>query len=67
MENPWPSSPTRLATGTRQLSKLTSAVGCDFQPSFFSLAPNDRPGVPFSTTTVEMPFGPGPPVRTMQT
>ena len=48
-------------------SKFTMAVGCDFQPSFFSGAPNDRPGVPFSTTMQEMPFGPRSPVRTMQT
>ncbi len=67
MEKPCPSRPMRLATGTRQLSKITMAFGCDFQPSFFSLAPNDRPGVPFSTTRQEIPLGPVPPVRTMQT
>ena len=55
---PWPSAPSRLATGTRQFSNITMAVGCDFQPSFFSCAPNDRPGVPFSTTKQEMPRGP---------
>ncbi len=64
---PSPSAPIRLATGTRQSSKFTIAVGCDFQPSFFSGAPNVSPGVPFSTTMQEMPFGPGPLVRTMQT
>ena len=64
---PSPSLPIRFSTGTRQFSKFTIAVGCDFQPSFFSCAPNDRPGVPFSTTMQEMPFGPAPPVRTMQT
>ena len=64
---PSPSAPIRFAAGTRQFSNITIAVGCDFQPSFFSCAPNDSPGVPFSTTMQEMPFGPAPPVRTMQT
>ncbi|MNE36905.1 hypothetical protein D3C80_1307390 [compost metagenome] len=64
---PAPSSPTRLPTGTRQSSKLTTAVGWAFQPIFFSLAPNDRPGVPASTTMVETPLAPSPPVRTMTT
>jgi hypothetical protein len=35
------------------------AVGCAFQPSFFSCAPKERPGVSFSTTRQEMPFGAG--------
>jgi len=65
--NPSPSLPTRFSAGTRQLSNVTIAVGCDFQPSFFSWAPNDRPGVPFSTAMQEMPLGPAPPVRIMQT
>ena len=65
--NPSPSAPIRLATGTRQSSKFTWAVGWAFQPIFFSCAPNERPGVPASTTSAEMPFGPGPPVRTMTT
>ena len=65
--NPSPSAPTRLATGTRQSSKITCAVGLAFQPSFFSGAPNDRPGVPFSTTRQLMPFAPLSAVRTMQT
>ena len=43
---PSPSAPMRLATGTRQFSKITCAVGWLFQPSFFSCLPNDRPGVP---------------------
>ena len=64
---PWPSAPTRLATGTRQFSKFTMAVGWLFQPSFFSGAPNDRPGVPFSTTMQEMPRGPASPVRAITT
>ena len=33
MEKPWPSAPTRLATGTRQSSKLTIRVGCEFHPT----------------------------------
>jgi len=64
---PSPSAPTRLATGTRASSKITIAVGWVFQPSFFSCWPKDRPGVPFSTISVEMPLGPSAPVRTMQT
>ena len=60
---PWPSAPMRLATGTRQFSKITIAVGWVFQPSFFSCLPNDRPGVPFSTTRQEMPPAPSSPVR----
>ena len=64
---PCPSAPIRFAAGTRQFSKITMAVGCVFQPSFFSGAPNDRPGVPFSTTMHEMPRGPRSPVRTITT
>ena len=55
MRKPSPSAPMRFATGTRQFSNITMAVGCDFQPSFFSCAPNESPGVPFSTTMQEMP------------
>ena len=62
---PSPSAPSRFATGTRQSSKITIAVGCEFQPSFFSGLPNDNPAAPFSTTRHEMPPGPSPPVRTM--
>ena len=36
---PWPSRPIKFAAGTRQFSNITMAVGCDFQPSFFSCAP----------------------------
>jgi hypothetical protein len=57
----------RFSTGTRQSSNSTMAVGCDFHPSFFSCAPNERPDVPFSTTMQEMPRGPSPPVRAMTT
>src|SRR5882757_9789100 len=72
IENPLPSAPSRLATGTRQSSKITIAVGWVFQPSFRSFLPNDRPGVPFSMTMQEMPpalvlLGPGSPVRTIAT
>jgi hypothetical protein len=44
-----------LATGTRTSSKITCAVGLAFQPSFFSGAPKETPGVSFSTTRQEMP------------
>ena len=57
----------RFETGTRQFSKLTMAVGWLFQPSFFSGAPKERPGVPFSTTMQEMPRGPASPVRAITT
>ena len=67
MRKPSPSAPMRLATGTRQSSKITSAVGWLFQPILRSFLPKERPGVPFSTTRQEMPFGPSSPVRTMQT
>ena len=46
-------------------SKITARVGWAFQPIFFSLAPNDRPGVAFGTSRAETPPGPSPPVRTM--
>lgn len=64
---PSPSAPTRFSTGTLTLSKITCAVGDAFQPSFFSGAPNESPGMSFSTTRQEMPLGPSPPVRTMTT
>src|SRR3546814_12491943 len=64
---PSPSAPTRFSAGTRQSSKVTCAVGEAFQPSFFSGAPNDRPGVSFSTTRQLMPFDFSSLVRTMQT
>ena len=55
---PWPSAPIKFSTGTRQSSKVMIRVGCEFQPTFFSFLPNDRPGVPFSTRMHEMPLGP---------
>jgi hypothetical protein len=64
---PSPSAPSRLATGTAQASRLTTQVGWECQPSFFSRLPKDRPGVPFSTTTELMPAGPSPPVRHITT
>ena len=64
---PWPSAPMRFSAGTRQSSKITIAVGWLCQPSFFSWAPKPSPAVSRSTAMQEMPPGPGPPVRTMQT
>ena len=46
--------------GTRQSSKITIAVGCECQPSFFSCLPKLRPGVPRSTRRQLMPPGAGP-------
>ncbi|CQA10046.1 Uncharacterised protein [Mycobacteroides abscessus] len=67
MVNPMPSSPMRLATGTRASSKTTCAVGCACQPILRSGGPKDSPGVPLGTTMVDMPRGPGPPVRAITT
>ena len=53
----------RLAAGTLQVSRITCRVGCAFQPIFFSLAPNDRPGVSFITAKAEMPLAPSSLVR----
>ena len=39
IRKPSPSFPTRFTTGTLQSSNTTIAVGCEFQPSFFSCAP----------------------------
>ncbi len=65
MRKPSPSRPIRFDTGTRQSSNWTMAVGWEFQPSFLSCPPNERPGAPFSTSTAEMPRGPSAPVRHM--
>ncbi len=62
---PSPSWPIRFEAGTRQSSNWTMAVGWEFQPSFRSWAPNERPGVPFSTRTAEIPLAPSAPVRHM--
>lgn len=63
--NPASTGPRTWLAGTRTPSKNTAAVGCEFHPIFFSCAPNERPGAPFSTMRHEMPAGPGPPVRAM--
>jgi hypothetical protein len=57
----------RFADGTRTSSKLTWAVGCECQPSFFSWAPKLTPFMSFSITRQEMPLGPSSPVRTIVT
>ena len=62
---PSPSVPRRLSAGVSQASSWTWAVGCAFQPIFFSWAPKERPGEGASTRKAEMPFGPSPPVRAM--
>ena len=54
---PMPSSPSRLATGTRTFSNMTARVGWAFQPILRSLAPNEMPGVSPGTIKVEMPAG----------
>ena len=56
-------TPTQRAATTI----VICAVGCERQPIFSSFLPNERPLVPFSIITQEMPFGPSTPVRTMHT
>ena len=41
---PMPSGPSRLATGTRQSSKITWRVGWAFQPIFFSFGAEGEAG-----------------------
>jgi hypothetical protein len=53
-----------VATGTRQPSKVSSAVSEAHQPIFWSFLLTEKPGVPRSITSMEMPPWPGPPVRT---
>ncbi len=60
---PLPSSPRRLAIGTRTLSKITWRVGWAFHPIFFSFGPNDRPGASPGTTMAVMPRFPVSAVR----
>ena len=55
---PSPSSPSRLATGTRTSSNITARVGCAFQPILRSLAPNEMPAVSPGTMNAEMPDAP---------
>ena len=50
--------------GTRHDAKPSSAVSEQCQPIFGSARSTVNPGVPFSTTSSEMPPAPGPPVRT---
>ncbi len=61
------SSPSRLAAGTRQPSKESSAVSEAHQPILSSFLLTVKPGVPRSITSSEMPPWPGPPVRTAVT
>ncbi len=42
--------PSALASGTRQPSRISSAVSLARSPIFFSILPTLKPGVPFSTT-----------------
>ncbi|MNC50316.1 hypothetical protein D3C75_995490 [compost metagenome] len=50
---PWFSSPTRLATGTRTLSKNTSLTSCS--PSRVMIGRTLMPGVAMSISRKEMP------------
>jgi hypothetical protein len=50
MKKPAPSSPSRLATGTRQSSHVSSAVSWASWPSFFSFLLLMKPGRSASTT-----------------
>lgn len=43
----------------------TARAAGRWRRAFFSCAPKLKPGVPFSTSSREMPLGPGPPVRHM--
>jgi hypothetical protein len=49
-------SPSRFAAGRRTLSSTSSAVSDDSQPDFFSARPTVKPGVPFSTMNIDMPW-----------
>ena len=44
MRKPWPSSPSRFATGTRQSSKKSSLVSWPRRPSLSSLRPSHEAG-----------------------
>ena len=57
------SSPIRLAAGTRQSSKRSSAVSEHHQPILLS-GVRLKPGRSRSTRSSETPPAPGPPVRT---
>src|SRR5699024_12067166 len=47
---------TTLFRFTRQFSKMSSVVGEERMPSFFSFFPNVKPSVPFSTMNALMPL-----------
>ncbi|MNY12672.1 hypothetical protein D3C86_1457670 [compost metagenome] len=55
---PRPSSPRRLPTGTRTLSKNSSAVSWACWPTFSSLRPCLKPARPVSTAIRLMPLAP---------
>ena len=52
---PWLSSPIRFASGTRTLSKNSSAVSDSSWPTLSSLRPRVKPSMPASTPNSEMP------------
>ena len=54
-----------FSIGTRTLSRISAAVGCECQPILRSGAPKETPGMSFSIARHEMPFGPSSPVRTI--
>ena len=60
---PRPSSPIRLAAGTRTSSKYSAAVSDAHQPILAS-GVRVKPARPRSISSSETPAAPGPPVRT---
>ena len=52
---PSPSSPNNASSGTKQSSKIISAVSEALIPSLFSFFPPLKPGVPRSTMKAEIP------------
>ena len=50
-----PSSPSRLATGTRTSSKNSSAVSWACMPILSRLRPRSKPSMPRSSTSSDMP------------
>ena len=55
---PRPSRPSRLSTGTRQSSKITSAIGDVRSPILWSGRPMRQPGVSRSMMNAVTPIGP---------
>ena len=53
--NACPTSPSTFAAGTRTSSKVSSTVSCALSPSFGSLRPLRKPGMPSSTTSSVSP------------